>query len=101
MAKKTKLNSERIINQIEQNTQDISKYGVKKIGLFGSFLGKKQRKGSDVDILVSFDNVSFDNYMELKFLLEKLFRRKVDLVIEKDLRPELNYVKKEAKYARL
>ncbi len=51
---------------------------------------------SDIDIIVS-----FDVYIELKFLLEKLFNKKVDLVIEKDLRPELDYVKKEVKYARL
>ena len=30
-----------------------------------------------------------------------IFKKEVDLVIEQDLRPELNYVKKEAKYARL
>ena len=54
-----------------------------------------------MDIIVSFDNIIFDNYIELKFLLEKLFKKKVDLVIEKDLGPELNYVKKIVKYAKL
>ena len=98
---KNKLNSKIIIEKIEENSRDIRKYGVKKIGLFGSFLRKKQRKESDVDIIVSFDNITFDNYIELKFLLEKLFKKKVDLVIEKDLRPELNYVKRMVKYARL
>ncbi len=39
--------------------------------------------------------------MDLLFLLEKLFKRKVNLIIEKDLHPSLNYVKKEAKYVRL
>lgn len=39
--------------------------------------------------------------MDLLFLLEKMFRRKIDLVIEKDIHPELNYVKKKAKYVRL
>jgi len=37
--------------------------------------------------------------MELKFLLERLFRRKVDLVVEDSLKPALRYVKKEAVYA--
>lgn len=96
-----KLNSKRIIKKIEENSKDIRKYGVKKIGLFGSFLKGKNKKGSDIDIIVSFDKVNFDNYMELKFLLEKLFRRRVDLVIEKNLRSELNYVKKAVQYARL
>jgi len=95
------LTSKKIIQEIEKNSKDIRKFGVKKIGLFGSFLKENNKKKNDVDIIVSFDNVSFDNYMELKFLLEKLFRKKVDLVIEKNLRPELNYVKKEVSYARL
>jgi len=98
---KTKLDSKKIIKEIEENSEDIRKFGVKKIGLFGSFLKKDNKRKKDVDILVSFDEVSFDNYIRLKFLLEKLFSKKVDLVIEKDLRVELNYVKKEAEYARL
>ena len=39
--------------------------------------------------------------MDLLFLLEKMFKRKIDLVIEKDLHPELNYIKNEVKYVRL
>ena len=79
------------------------KYGVKKIGVFGSFARGEGRKDSDIDVLVEFKDGSetFDNYMELKLMLEKIFKRKIDLVIEEDLRPELKYVKKEAKYARL
>ena len=44
---------------------------------------------------------TFDNYTDLLLLLEKIFKRKIDLVIEKDLHPEFYYVKKEAKYVRL
>ena len=98
---KKKLDSKKIIKEIEENSEDIRKFGVKKIGLFGSFLKRNNKKKNDVDILVSFDEVSFDNYIRLKFLLEKLFGKKVDLVIEKNLRAELDYVKKEAEYARL
>lgn len=98
---KNKLNSKKIIKEIEDNSKDIRKFGVKKIGLFGSFLKDKQHKKSDIDILVTFDKETFDNYINLLFLLERTFRRKIDLVIEKDLHPELNYVKKIAKYVRL
>ena len=100
MAKKT-LNSKEIIKKIEEKSKDIKKYNVKKIGLFGSFAKNKQHKKSDIDIIVNFDKETFDNYMDLLFLLEKMFKRKIDLVIEKDLHPELNYVKNEAKYVRL
>lgn len=96
-----KLNSKEILKNIEKRKTDIRKYGVKKIGLFGSFAKGKQHKKSDIDILVNFDKVNFDRYIELKFMLEKLFGRKVDLVIESDLRPELKEAKKEAKYVRV
>jgi len=100
MAKES-LNSKKIIKKIEEKSKDIKKYNVKKIGLFGSFIKNKQHKKSDIDIIVTFDKETFDNYMDLLFLLEKIFRRKIDLIIEKDLYPELNYVKREAKYVRL
>ena len=100
MVKKT-LNSKEIIKKIEEKSKDIKKYNVNRIGLFGSFAKNKQHKKSDIDIIVSFDKETFDNYMDLLFLLEKMFKRKIDLVIEKDLHPELNYVKREAKYVRL
>ena len=100
MVKKT-LNSKEIIKKIEEKSKDIKKYNVNRIGLFGSFAKNKQHKKSDIDIIVSFDKETFDNYMDLLFLLEKMFRRKIDLIIEKDLHPELNYVKREAKYVRL
>jgi uncharacterized protein len=95
------ISSKKIIKKIEEKSRDIKKYDVKKIGLFGSYVKNKQHEKSDIDIIVTFEKETFDNYMDLLFLLEKLFKRKIDLVIEKDLHPELNYVKKEAKYARL
>ena len=91
-----KLGSERIINEIEKNAR-----GVKKIGLFGSYLKGTPKKGSDVDILVEFDEVSYDDYYKVLVLLRKLLKRKIDLIISESLRPELTYVKKEAVYAKL
>ena len=95
------LNSEKILKKIEEKSKDIRRYNVKKIGLFGSYVKNKQHKKSDIDILVSFNKETFDNYMDLLFLLEKIFKRKIDLVIEKDLHPELNYIKEEVKYVRI
>ena len=96
-----KLDSRKIIKKIEEKSKDIKNFDVKKIGLFGSYLKNKQHKKSDIDIIVNFNKETFDNYMDLLFLLEKIFKRKIDLVIEKDLHPELKYVKKEAKYVKL
>lgn len=96
--RKETLNSKKIIKRIEEKSRDIKRYNVKKIGLFGSFAKNKQHKKSDIDIIVTFDKETFDNYMDLLFLLEKIFKRKINIVIEKDLHPELSYVKKEVKY---
>ena len=99
-SKKPKLTAQRILRTLENNRDKMVRYTVKKLGLFGSFAKNKQKKKSDIDFLVVFDRPTFDNYMEMKFLLERLFHRKVDLVTEKSLKPALAYVKKEALYAK-
>lgn len=57
-------------------------YGVKRIGLFGSFARNEQTRSSDVDVLVEFaeGQATFDNFMHLVYFLEDLFSRKVDLL---------------------
>lgn len=97
---KSNLTAKSIIKTLELNKSDIKSFNVKKIGLFGSFLKDKQSKKSDIDFIVSFSKPSFDNYMELKFFLEKKFKKKIDLVTEKAIKPRLKYVKGEALYAR-
>ncbi len=49
------------------------------------------KEDSDIGILVTFaaGSISFDHYMDLKLFLENLFQRKVDLVIEEDIRQQL------------
>ena len=96
-----KLTSKAIIKMIKKEKIKLKEKGVKKIGLFGSYAKGNPKKGSDIDFLVEFDEIDFDNYMELMFLLKKLFKRKIDLVIEKNLIPELNYVKNEAEYVKI
>ncbi|MFH1801288.1 MAG: nucleotidyltransferase domain-containing protein [archaeon] len=94
------MRKEEIIQKIERAKEKIKSSGAKKIGVFGSAI-KGGKNPKDIDILVEFDEVSFDKYIDLLLFLEKLLKKKVDLVIESNLRPELNYVKKEAKYVKL
>ncbi|MBF7081720.1 nucleotidyltransferase family protein [Desulfallas sp. Bu1-1] len=84
-------NENAILTKIETNMTRIKSFGVKKIGLFGSFARGEQTNTSDIDILVEFyqDQKTFDNYMDLKFYLEDLFGRKVDLVIAETIKPDL------------
>jgi len=65
-------------------------YGVKSLGVFGSFVREEATEHSDLDILVEFEGApTFRNYMGLKFFLEDLFERRVDLVIQADLKPRI------------
>ena len=58
--------------------------------LFGSANTEQFNNDSDIDFLITFGKVElfdyFDNYMELKENLEKVFRRKVDLIEEKTIK---------------
>lgn len=95
------LDSKEVIRKIEENRDRFRGAGVKRLGLFGSYLKGEQKRGSDVDILVEFDEVTLEKYSDALRLLGKILRRKVDLVIEESLRDELNYVKKEAVYVEI
>ncbi len=91
-----------ILTKLEENTATIKRYGVKRIGLFGSYLRKEQKATSDIDILVEFEKnkITFDNYMDLKFFLEDMFKCKVDLVMKEAIKPDLKpYIIGSVKYA--
>ena len=85
------LKYESIIEKIKLNMEQIKGFGVEKIGLVGSYIQNRQKADSDIDILVQFEKgrKTFDNYMSLKFFLENLFERKVDLVISEAVKPDL------------
>lgn len=95
---------ENVLNDIKRNSKKIRSYGVKNMYIFGSFVRSLHKTDSDLDILIEFqkDEKTFDNYMELKFFLEKLFQRNVDLVIKEALKPALRkHVLEEAVDAKL
>lgn len=85
------LTEDKIIDEIERHGEEIQQFGVKEIGLFGSYSKGEPDEESDIDILVEFekDEKTFDNYMDLKFFLEDLFDREVDLVIKDALRTHM------------
>ncbi|SFV61828.1 FIG188645: PAP/25A core domain:DNA polymerase, beta-like region [hydrothermal vent metagenome] len=63
----------------------LEKFQVKTIGLFGSYATGKQHTDSDIDLIVDMPS-SFDRYYDLKEFLEKAFRKKVDLGLERSMR---------------
>ena len=76
------------------------RFAVRRIGLFGSYVRDEAAPGSDVDLLVEFEDPTYDHYMDLKFFLEELFQVQVDLVMADTLKPRLKpYVSREVIYA--
>jgi len=87
------------MNMLKDHSEILQKYGVKRIGLFGSFVRGEQKKNSDIDFLVEFEKPVFENFMDLAFYLEELFGRKVELITNGNLSPYIQpYVEKEVKW---
>lgn len=85
------LSADKILAMIADNRQAMNSFGVKRIGLFGSYVRAEETSSSDIDVLVEYaeGQKSFDNYMGLKFFLEDMFECKVDLVTLEGMKPEL------------
>lgn len=85
------IDSKSVIAKIEENICCIKEFGVNRIGLFGSFSRNEQDDNSDIDIIVDYKKgyVNLDNYMGLKYFLEDLFDKKVDLVRSSILKPKV------------
>ena len=83
------LERQTIVSTLIQNQAQLLRFGVKKLGLFGSFVRNEQRTDSDIDLLVEFvpGQKNFDNFMQLSFFLEDLFNRQVELVTPESLSP--------------
>jgi hypothetical protein len=97
--KTKKLTDKEIIKILRKQTDILRKYGVKKIGLFGSYVRGEQKEGSDIDFLVEFEEPSFDNFMDLAFYLEELFHKKIELITSGSLSPYIQpYVEKEVRW---
>ena len=65
-----------------------SKYKVKTIGVFGSYVKGTPKRKSDVDILVEFKRtVDFFEFLDLEEYLEQILGIKVDLVTKQALKP--------------
>jgi predicted nucleotidyltransferase len=67
-----------------------ARFKIKTLALFGSTARNEATAESDLDFLVEFDaDPTFDLYMDLKFFLEDLFEKKVDLVTKGSLKPQI------------
>jgi len=96
-------NKEYILSELQQHKRELHDLGIIKIGLFGSYVRDDQSEKSDIDILVEFapEKESFDNFMSVYDILEKIFKNeKVELVTKKSLSPYIGpHILKEVMYA--
>ncbi len=82
------------MNILERNSKNIKKlcatHNVAKLYAFGSITKGSFTSKSDIDFLVDFADIGLedyaDNYFDLKFALEDLFKRKIDLLETKALK---------------
>ena len=66
------------------------KYGIREIGIFGSYSRGEQKNKSDVDVLVDFTNsISLLDFVHLENELSDLLGVKVDLVMKTALKPRI------------
>lgn len=79
---------------IQKNASSIKKicksHRVGRLYVFGSSLTKKFKQDSDIDLMVDFKSINkekyADNYFEFKYALEKVLKRRIDLLEEKAIR---------------
>lgn len=84
------LTKKHIKDEISSNRLLILQHGISKIGLFGSYSRQEQKTGSDIDILIDFqqDKETFDNFMAVCDLLDQIFKGyKVEVVTAGGLSP--------------
>ncbi len=87
-----------VVRLIKENYEEIKRFGVKRIGIFGSVVRGEAREDSDVDVLVEFEEgkKTFENFINLAFFLEELLGRKVDLLTSESVSPYIRpYIEEE------
>jgi predicted nucleotidyltransferase len=88
------LSSKEIKERLNEHKEELyKKYRIKEIGIFGSFVRNEQKKRSDLDILVEFEEVpDLLRFIEIERYLGRLLRKKVDLVEKTSIRPQLEEI---------
>jgi hypothetical protein len=97
------MNKQDILNYLQsQQDKYNKKFGIKFIGLFGSFARDEANDKSDIDILYEIEKdkrFSMFSYLKLINELENNFHKKVDLVRKTSLKPQIkNYIYQDLAY---
>jgi predicted nucleotidyltransferase len=75
------LSRESILAFLRDHRQELAeRFGVRRIGLFGSFADNRQNVDSDIDLLVEMDEADFIRLVELQDFLEDTLQHRVDII---------------------
>jgi hypothetical protein len=82
---------EEIKELIQKHKEEFRKqYGLKEIGIFGSYLRGEQGTESDLDILIELEKpIGFVKFMRLERALSELLEIQVEMVTKKALKPHI------------
>jgi hypothetical protein len=93
MAETKTLNLERITNILKEHKEELKeKYGVKEMGVFGSYVRGEYKEKSDLDILVEFEEdakIGLLKFVNMENYLSELIGVKADLVEKSELKPRI------------
>ena len=78
-----------ILEFLQDHREVLQSMGVQKIGLFGSYVHDTPTPDSDIDLLFTMDDLTWNRWMRVWNYLEDHLGTEVDLVPEEDLREEL------------
>jgi len=81
---------ESILSILRSRKSELSKFGIRNVGLFGSYRRDEQNPSSDIDLLLDFEPEaeSFDNFMAVYDIIEQLFKgEKIEIVTVNGLSP--------------
>jgi predicted nucleotidyltransferase len=76
------------------------KFGLVKIGLFGSYVREEAREDSDIDLVVELESQNmFRSFFGLKSYLEEHLHKEIDMGTERSLKPiARKYIEREVEY---
>lgn len=100
MNKKPVQDKAEILKILADHHTTLRQYGVKRLGLFGSFVRQQQNPLSDVDILVDFerDQKKYKNFIGLTYFLEDALQRPVEVVTADSLTHLKPHIEQEVEY---
>ena len=79
-----------ILSKLKSQKAVLFKFGIRQVGLFGSYSRNEQSDKSDIDLLIDFepDKENFDNFMAVYDLFEDLFKNeRIEIVTKNGLSP--------------